>query len=96
MTHSRSGLGRVEDPVDEIVAGFGGRVAAGAAPASTAVDALNAGLAHQPLDPLAGTADPFAETELGMHPRRPVGASAHPVDVDDGVREMGVVQVAVC
>lgn len=45
-------LGRVGVPVHEIVARIAA-IAAGAAVSSTAVDALHAGLAHEPLDALA-------------------------------------------
>ena len=42
-----------ELPVDQVELGCGGRVADGAAAASAPVEALDAGLAHQPGDPLA-------------------------------------------
>ncbi len=59
----------IELAVDEIIAGLRGRVAAGAAPPPTAIDPLNAGLAHEPLDPLAGAAGAEAQPKLGMDPR---------------------------
>jgi hypothetical protein len=85
----------IEGSVDEVVTGLGRRVPAGAAPTPATVDAGHAGLAHQALDPLAGAAGGEAEAELGVHPRGPIGASAHPVDVDDGVGQGGVGPVAI-
>ena len=58
----------VELAADEVVAGFGA-VPAGAAVPAAAMDPGHAGLAHQPLDPLARAAGPEAQPQLGMHPR---------------------------
>ena len=49
-------------------------------------------LPHEPLHPFAATADACTEAQLGVHPRRPVAAPARPMDVDDGVGQVGVVQ----
>jgi hypothetical protein len=75
----------VEGPLHQVVRRFDGGVTSGAAPAFAAVDASDTGLAHQPFDPFTRTPDAVAEAQLGVHPRRPIGAAAHPVDVDDGV-----------
>jgi hypothetical protein len=88
-------LDRIEGPVDEVRRRLGGRVASGAAPPAPPVDALHAGLAHQPFHPLAATADTLAQAQLGVHPRRPVAPPAHAVDVDDGVGQVGVVEIPI-
>ena len=51
------------------------------------------GLAHQALDPFARAAHVEAELELGVDPRGAIGAPAHGPDVDDGVAQVGVVEV---
>jgi hypothetical protein len=52
--------------------------------------AVQAGLAHQPLDPLAGHPD-APPAQDGVHPRRAVGATGDGVDVGDlgGERPVG-------
>ncbi len=87
--------GDVELALDQILRRGGAGVAAGATPSLAPVDALHAGLAHEPLDSLAGAADALAEAEVGMHPGRAVGATGAPVDVDDGVGQVGVGQVTI-
>ena len=57
------------------------RVADGAAAASAPVQALDPGLAHQPGDPLEVDRQPQPERQLGVHPRRTVGAARLLVDV---------------
>jgi hypothetical protein len=86
----------VELAADEIVAGLPGRVAAGAAPPAPPICALDAGLAHEPLDPFAGTASAEPQPELGVHPGRAIGAARHPMDVDDRVGQdrIGPVTIA--
>jgi hypothetical protein len=86
---------RVERSVDEIIAGLGVEIPAGAAPTPASVDAGDTGLSHQSLDPLAGAAQVLAESELGVHAGRAVGPAAHPVDVDDRVGQHGVVVVTI-
>ena len=51
------------------------------------------GLAHQALDPFPRAAHVEAEFELGVDPGRAIGAPAHGPDVDDGVAQVGVVEV---
>ena len=63
----------LELPFHQVLGGCGGRVTAGAAMPLPPVDAGDLGLAHQPLDPLAGAADALAEPEVGVDPGRPVG-----------------------
>ena len=68
---------------------------AGAALAvGVAADPGPAGQPHQPGDPLAADPDAHPEAQLGVHPRRPVGAARGRVDVDDGVGQVGVVDLA--
>jgi hypothetical protein len=52
-------------------------------------------LAHEPLDPLAGTTDTLPEPQLVMNPRGTIGTAAGPVDVEDLTREHRVVPVPV-
>jgi hypothetical protein len=85
-------LGGVEGPLDQIVGRFGA-IALGAASAAASVDAGDARLAHQALDPFARAAHVLAELELGVDPWRAIGAPAHGPDVDDGVGQIGVVEV---
>lgn len=89
------GLGGVKGPVHEIVCRLGVGVASGASMATAAIDAADPGLGHEPLDPFSAAVDPFAETQLGMHTRRPIGTPAHAPDVDDHVRQVGVLEVLV-
>jgi hypothetical protein len=58
--------------------------------------AVQAGLAHQPLDPLAGHPD-APPAQDGVHPRRAVGATGDGVDVGDlgGERLVGTPDPAV-
>ena len=48
---------------------------------------------QQPRDPLAAHPHPEPEPELGVHPRRPVGAAGVTVDVHDRVGQIGVLKV---
>jgi hypothetical protein len=57
-----------EIPVDQVAAGLGVRVADGAATASAPGQALDAGGAHQPGDPLEVHRQPEPEGELGVDP----------------------------
>jgi hypothetical protein len=84
----------VELAADEIIARLAA-VATCAAASSRTVDPRDAGLAHQPLDPLARTAGAQRQAELVVHPRAAIGPSGHAVDLGDGVGEDGVVPVAV-
>src|SRR3954471_11593389 len=40
-------------------------------------------------------ADTLAQAEFSVHPRRPIRPAAHAVDVDDGVGQVGVVEIPV-
>jgi hypothetical protein len=64
-----------ELPVDQVGAGLRGRVAHRAAVASAPVEALQAGFAHQPGDPLDVHRQPEPEGQLCMDARRSVGAA---------------------
>jgi len=48
---------------------------------------------HQPGHPFTADPDPHPEAQLGVHPRRAVGAARHRVHVDDGVGQVGVLKV---
>ena len=62
-------MGGGEVALHQVVAGLGVGVAAGTAPAFAPVDPGDAGLAHEPLHPLAGAAQALAEAQLGVDPR---------------------------
>jgi hypothetical protein len=62
-------LGDGEVTVDQVRAGLGVRVADGTAAASAPVEALDAGLAHQPCDPLEVHQQPESQCHLGVDPR---------------------------
>ena len=64
-------LGGVELAADQIIAGFGA-VTFGAAVFATAVDALHAGLAHQPLDAFARAERVQPEAKFGVDSGRSV------------------------
>jgi hypothetical protein len=73
-----------EVAVDQVREGLRGRVADCAAAASPPVEARDAGLAHDAGDSLAVHRHPVLVPELGVHPRRAVGATAilpHVMDV---------------
>ena len=59
----------VELTLHEIIGRCGIGVAPGAAPPLAPVDAHDAGLAHEPLDALAGAGDAGTETQIGVDPR---------------------------
>jgi len=61
----------VEPAADQVVARLAA-VPAGAAPSPTTMDALDAGLAHQALDPLARAACFEPEPQLGVDPGRAI------------------------
>jgi hypothetical protein len=83
--------GHLEAAVHQVVAGDGGRVALGAALGSPAsIHTLQAGLAHEPLDPLAGNPDTSAEAQLGVHPRTAIGAPGLAVDLGDRAAQLDV------
>ena len=86
-------LGGVEGPLDQVVGGLGTEIPPRAAAPAAPVDAGHSGLAHQALDALARAADVEAEFELGVDPGRAIGAPAHGPDVDDGVAQVGVVEI---
>jgi hypothetical protein len=62
-------LNHIEGPVHEILGWLGVGIPARAPSMAAPVDALHAGLAHQPFHPLAAAPNPFAQAELGVHPR---------------------------
>ncbi len=72
--------------VDQVVAGGGVGVAAGAATASF-VDPDDA---HQPFDPLAADSPTLTEHQLVMDPRRAIRASGRMVDLTDPLDQLGV------
>ena len=61
--------------VDQVGIGVRGGVADGAAVASAPVEALDAGLAHQPGDPLVVDRQAEPQGQLGVDPRPAVGAA---------------------
>jgi hypothetical protein len=84
----------VEVAVDQIRCRCGRRVAAGAAAAALAHErALQAGLAHQPLHPLAADPDALA-AQLGMDLGRPIGAAGVGVDAFDLLAKPDLLDVA--
>ena len=83
VTHSRFGASTANWRSTRSALGCGVRVAHGAAVASAPVEALDPGLAHQPGDPLVVDRQPEPEGQLGVHPRRAVGAARLGVDVVD-------------
>ena len=85
----------IEGPIDQVVGGLWRRGLDGCSPALAAMDARDAGLTHETLDPLAGAAGVLSEAQLGVDPGRSIGAPAHRSDVDDGVGRAGVVVVPV-
>jgi hypothetical protein len=64
-----------EVPVDQVRVRLGPQVAHRAATAAAPVEALDAGLAHQPGDPFVVDRDAQPEGQLGVHPRPPVRAT---------------------
>lgn len=68
-------------------------ITTGAAPGRAAMDTNDAGLAHEPLDALAATANVSALAQLGVDPGRPVGPAAGLVDLHDGVGQHGIVPI---
>ena len=69
VSHSRFGAVDGELAVDQVAGWFRVRVTHGAAAASAHVQTADAGLAHEPGDPLLVHHQPQAEGQLGMHPR---------------------------
>jgi hypothetical protein len=67
------GVVRVKQPTQQVRRGWGGRIWLGQAAPSTRPVADDAVLAHEPLDALA-VHRPATPAQLGVHPRRPVGA----------------------
>ncbi len=89
-------LGRVggEVPADRIGPGCGGRIGDGGLLPPLGCPAAQAGLAHQPGDPLAGMPAPLA-AQPGMNPRRAVTALGSLVPGRDPRREPGILAVPV-
>ena len=83
VIHSRFGASTVNCRLTRSALGCGGRVADRAAVASAPVEALDPGLAHQPGDPLEVHRQAQPERQLGVHPRRTVGAARLVVDLSD-------------
>jgi hypothetical protein len=67
-----------ELPVDQVFRGGRRRLAAAV---SAPVEALQAGLAHEPGDPLVVHRQAQTERQLGVHPRPPVGATRVSMDL---------------
>jgi hypothetical protein len=61
--------------VDQVGVGLGVRITDGASAASAPVETLDAGLTHQPSDPLVVDHHAQAEGEFGVHPGPTVRAS---------------------
>jgi hypothetical protein len=76
-----------ELPVDQVVLG---RRAGRAAVVSAPVEALQAGVAHQPADSFVVDRQTETEGEFGVHPRPPVGPAGVLVDGDDLFRQQRV------
>jgi hypothetical protein len=74
---------RAELAGHEIVVGDRGGVPGGEPSRSPSGDALETLDSHQPLHPLATDPDVQTQTQLGVYPRRPVGASRLAVDLAD-------------
>ena len=55
--------------------------------AAALVDTLQPGRAHEPFDAFAATPHPGGQPQLRVHPRRPVGAPRHPMDLTDRVAQ---------
>ena len=72
-----------EVAVDEIGVGVGLRVTDGAAAASAPVEALHAGLSHQPRDALVVDRHAEAEHQFGVHAWPSVGAAGFGVTTFD-------------
>ena len=56
-------------------------------------DPAQAGDPQQPGDPFPADPDPHPEPQLGMDPGGSVGTARHGVDVDDGVRQISVLEI---
>jgi hypothetical protein len=82
--------GGLELADDQIIGRDGVAVASCAALAAPAGDALELGVAHEALHPLAADADVLAEAELGVHPRAAIGATGLAVNLADGLDQLGV------
>jgi len=70
-----------------------GRLAAFRVPPPAPVNTCKAVAAHQPLHPPPTDLPSLAEHELGVDPPGAVGASSHPMDVDDHVEQIGVLDI---
>jgi hypothetical protein len=79
---------------DQVVGGLSSWIPVGAAPTFAPIDARDADLSHEPLDKFSRAPGVLAEAQLGVDPRRSIGA-AHAMDVDDGVGQHGIAEVAV-
>ena len=86
-------LGRVEVALHQVFGRRGLRITPGAASVVATVDALDAGLGHEPGHPLARAALALAQDQLGVDPRGPIGTPGHLMDVEHGVGEHRVVPV---
>jgi hypothetical protein len=83
---------RREVPLHQVRRWCSGRVAACRPVPSTAVDALQAVVTHQPGDPFAADVDIQAQPELGVYAWRAIGAPAAGMDLADLFAEIGVLQ----
>ena len=81
-----------EVALHQVVGRDGLGMAAGAAPPATPRDPGQVGRPHQPLDPLAAAEDTHAQSQLGVHSRRPIGASGQLVSRPDVADQLGVGQ----
>jgi hypothetical protein len=84
---NKIGTAGAEVPIDQINGLAQRRPPGLAVPAGVHPD--QAGLAHQPSYPLAGTTLP-ATLQLGMNPGRAIGAPGMAVDLDDDLGELTV------
>lgn len=82
---------RDEPALDQVI--VDGRGALASAGLARSADALHPSASHQPRDALAPDPDVLGEPELAVNARGTVTAAAHHVDVDDGVREVGILEV---
>ena len=86
-------VGCGELAVDEIVAGDGRFVAAGAAMQPAAVDAFQASAFHQPLDPAWADGPVAAQHQFGVDPPVAVGAIRRLVGVVDLVHQIRLLEI---
>jgi hypothetical protein len=87
------GVVGVEQAPQQVRGGWGAGIRLGQAAPTAGAVANDAVATHEPLDSLA-IHRPAAPTQLGMHPRRPVGAIRLLVDAADLGDQLGLLVVA--